>query len=244
MSANTGGDSTDGSEEKERPSGPYSVEIPYNFQHFDNVPTDYMSTGAVAKAVEMDSIIPVIQQIEDRYDMGSIVSEVIRRNQEAIDLINNSQTDDDLYPRANDFDGSDDDYLDELHNMMDEAGDEAHDEDWEDKPSFANNKPENRWRDLRHLADSTFDSDTMEQVIENKQKNKKVEHNLGVIQEELPDYSNVRIVREEPEEEPSPGTPEGEEPEDSGDDESAKNGQKRKFLIAGAIIVIYVVISR
>lgn len=222
--------------------------INYQFKHFDNVPVKYMETGDLAKAIEMDAIIPVIQQIEDRYDMGNIVSEVIRRNQEAIDLMNSSQTEDDLYPKANDFNGNDDDYLDELHNMMDEAGDEAHDEDWEDKPSFANNTPENRWRDLRHLADSTFTDHTMEAVIQNKQKNKKVEHDLKEIQSQIPDYANIKLVREDQEEETETGN-EGEQ-EESGSlppgttTKFLRFADNRKLLIAGAIIVGYVVVKR
>lgn len=219
--------------------------LPYNFKHLENVPVQYMETEALAKAIKMDAIIPVIRQIEDRYDMGNIVSEVIRRNQEAIDLINSSQTDDDLYPRANEFDGSDEDYLDELHNMMDEAGDEAHDEDWEDKPSFANNTPENRWRDLRHLADSTFDSDTMEAVIQNKQNNNEVQHDLKEIQKQIPDYANVKLVREDQEDEDNSGDQEdsGSLPP-SGTEKFLNFADNRKLLIAGAIILGYVVIRK
>jgi len=171
--------------------------INYNFKHLKNVPVQYMSNSQVAKAIELDALITPVRGIQEKYGMGSIVSQVVRTNQDAINLINRSTSKNDLYPEANRYEGDDNDLLDRLNNKMDEAGDEAHDEDFEEKPSFANNTPENRWRDLRQLSDSVFNADEMEEIVNRKKKGKVVSHKPQKIENQILEWLNVSLTREE-----------------------------------------------
>lgn len=213
------------------------MRVPYSFQNFNDVPTEYMSDSQVARAIKMDKIIPVARSIQATYNMGNVVDEVVRRNQDAIDLINSSMTDDDLYPQANNFQGDDGDYLDQLHEMMDQAGDQAHDADWPNKPSFANNTPENNWRDLRSLADSVFDAGEMEEIVRRKRNNNRVDHNLRSIQDSVNSvaYINVSLVsdKQNDEDDMSPG------PDNSND-----GLDRTQKLILGATALGIVVLLR
>jgi len=211
--------------------------INYKFKHLENVPLQYMSDSQVAKAIELDALISPVKAIQQKYDMDRVVGDVVRANQEAIDLANRSKNKNDLYPQANDFEGDDGDRLDRLHNEMDEAGDEAHDEDFQNIPSFANNTPENRWRDLRHRADSTFNAEELEEIVRRKKNGETVEQDLQEIDSQITEWVGVELTRDEPE--TSPGIPEGEEPETE-----PKNTTNRRLIMAVSIILIYMVVSK
>jgi len=212
--------------------------INYTFKHLENVPVEYMSNSQVAKAISLDALIQPIRGIQDRYEMPDLASEVVSRNQEAINLVNGSKSKDELYPRANDFEGDDEDRLDYLHEEMDEAGDEAHDRDWEDVPSFANNTPENRWRDLRGLADSTFDAGELESIVKRKANDQQIGHDPQKVQNGITSWLDVDVVPDEPE--PLPEEPEGPVP-DPDPVPPADQGREMLILLAGLTVAAYMV---
>lgn len=196
--------------------------------------------------MELDALISPVGAIQNKYGMDRVVSDVVRANQEAIDLVNRSRSKDDLYPQANDFEGDDGDRLDRLHNEMDEAGDEAHDEDFESIPSFANNEPENRWRDLRSAADSTFDAEEMEEIVQRKKNGETVEHDLQEIEKQIESWLGVKLARDREQEEDSSG--DGlqdiiDSPTD-GDPGAGEPTPQRLLLLVGLAVVLYVVSRR
>jgi hypothetical protein len=79
----------------------------------------------------------------------------------------------------------------------------------------------------RLAGDSSFDSDHANEVLGS---------------EKIIFYREIE--QPDPEPDPDPSIPEDEEPEEDQDDNSMIRNKNRKFLIAGAIIVTYVVISR
>jgi len=79
----------------------------------------------------------------------------------------------------------------------------------------------------RRAGDSSFDSDHANEVLGS---------------EKIIFYREIE--QPEPEPEPDPSIPEGEEPEEDHKDNSIIGNKNRNILIAGAIIIIYVVVSR
>lgn len=226
--------------------------INYNFKHLENVPVQYMSNSQVADAVELDALISPVKAIQQKYDMDRVVGDVVRANQEAIDLANRSKNKNDLYPQANNFEGDDGDRLDRLHNEMDEAGDEAHDEDFTNIPPFANNEPEDRWRDLRALADSTFDAEELEEIVRRKKNGETVEHDLQEIESQITDWVGVELARDGGQEEEESSSDQGdgdglediiEDPQD-GDPGAGEPTPQRLTLLVGLAVLLFVVTRR